>query len=94
MGIDREVNIRKAIKYCIEKFDTDTATNRIVEFWKDELESQINRKIIDKKQSEHMCINCKENPANRGLGKHKLVCSDCWNTITVSDKGRNTDDLI
>ena len=31
------------------------------------------------KQRELLCINCKEEPANRGLGEHKLVCSKCWN---------------
>ena len=28
-----------------------------------------------------LCINCKKEPANRGLGRHKLVCSDCWNSF-------------
>lgn len=32
-------------------------------------------------RSEQLCIKCKETPANRGLGKHKLVCSDCWNSL-------------
>ena len=33
-------------------------------------------------QSEQLlCIKCKEAPANRGLGEHKLVCSDCWNSL-------------
>ena len=32
-------------------------------------------------QSEQLCINCKEKPANKGLGKHKLICSDCWNSL-------------
>jgi len=40
MDIEREISVRKAIKYCIEEFDVNTATNRIVEFWKDELELQ------------------------------------------------------
>ena len=40
MNIEREVKVRDAIKYCIENFDSQTATNRIVEFWKDELELQ------------------------------------------------------
>ncbi len=38
--IEREIKVRDAIKYCIENFDSKTATNRIVEFWKDELELQ------------------------------------------------------
>ena len=33
------------------------------------------------RQSEQLCINCKEKPANRGLGEHKLLCSDCWNKL-------------
>lgn len=40
MDIEREIKVRDAIKYCIENFDSKTATNRIVEFWKDELELQ------------------------------------------------------
>ena len=43
-------------------------------------------KIVEKlilsgvgKQRELLCINCKEETANRGLGEHKLVCSKCWN---------------
>lgn len=40
MNIEREVKVRDAIKYCIENFDSQTATNRIVEFWKDELKLQ------------------------------------------------------
>ena|SRR5690606_18091366 len=40
MDIEREIKVRDAIKYCIENFDSKTATNRIVEFWKDELKLQ------------------------------------------------------
>jgi hypothetical protein len=40
MNIERELKVRDAIKYCIENFDSQTATNRIVEFWKDELKLQ------------------------------------------------------
>lgn len=40
MNIEREIKVRDAIKYCIENFDSQTATNRIVEFWKDELKLQ------------------------------------------------------
>ena len=40
MDIEREIRVRDAIKYCIENFDSQTATNRIVEFLKDELELQ------------------------------------------------------
>ena len=40
MEIDREVKVRNAIQYCIENLDCKTATNRIVEFWKDELKLQ------------------------------------------------------
>ena len=40
MDIKREEGVREAIKYCIDSFDSETATNRIVEFWKDELELQ------------------------------------------------------
>lgn len=40
MNTEREIKVRDAIKYCIENFDSQTATNRIVEFWKDELKLQ------------------------------------------------------
>lgn len=40
MDLEREIKVRDAIKYCIENFDSKTATNRIVEFWKDELKLQ------------------------------------------------------
>ena len=40
MDLEREIEVRDAIKYCIEIFDSETATNRIVEFWKDELKLQ------------------------------------------------------
>ena len=40
MNIEREAKVRDAIKYCIENFDSNTATNRIIEFWKDELKLQ------------------------------------------------------
>jgi hypothetical protein len=40
MDIEREAKVRDAIKYCIDNFDSQTATNRIVEFWKDELKLQ------------------------------------------------------
>lgn len=40
MDIEREIKVRDAIKYCIENFDSKTATNRIVEFCKDELKLQ------------------------------------------------------
>lgn len=40
MNIEREIKVRDAIKYCIENFDSHTATNRIVDFWKDELKLQ------------------------------------------------------
>lgn len=40
INTEREIKVRDAIKYCIENFDSQTATNRIVEFWKDELKIQ------------------------------------------------------
>ena len=40
MDLEIEIRVRDAIKYCIENFDSKTATNRIVEFWKDELKLQ------------------------------------------------------
>lgn len=40
MNLEEEIKVRDAIKYCIENFDSKTATNRIVEFLKDELKLQ------------------------------------------------------
>ncbi len=40
MDIERETKVRNAIQYCIENLDCQTATNRVVEFWKDELKLQ------------------------------------------------------
>lgn len=36
----REKRVWGAINYCIQYFSTEEATNRIVNFWKDELELQ------------------------------------------------------
>lgn len=57
MNIEREIRVRDAIKYCIENFDSKTATNRIVEFWKDELKLQeqaINYSRLCKSDSEQL----------------------------------------
>lgn len=59
MNIEREVAVRDAIKYCIENFDSQTATNRIVEFWKDELklqEQQCNiANVVGQSEQLHSC---------------------------------------
>lgn len=62
MNLEREIKVRDAIIYCIENFDSKTATNRIVEFWKDELKIQeqaIAAKLCYKSDSEQLvCLEC------------------------------------
>ena len=68
MNIEREIKVRDAIKYCIENFDSQTATNRIVEFWKDELKLQ-----------EQQC-----NIANVAGRSEQLTCPRCNSTNILS----------
>lgn len=28
-----------------------------------------------------LCLNCNKDPANRGIGETKTVCSKCWNSM-------------
>ena len=75
MNIEREVKVRDAIRYCIENFDSQTATNRIVEFWKDELklqEQQCNIANVVGQSEQLSCRYCSS--------KHLLKggwCDDC-----------------
>ena len=39
MDLLKETNLRKAINYCIEKYDANKATNKILDFIKDEKEA-------------------------------------------------------
>jgi hypothetical protein len=39
MDVQKEINLRNAISYCIENNDANTATNRIMEFIRDEKEA-------------------------------------------------------
>ena len=39
MDVQKEISLRNAISYCIENNDVNTATNRIMEFIRDEKES-------------------------------------------------------
>tara|TARA_B110000093_G_C12900071_1_gene380018 strand:+ start:411 stop:692 length:282 start_codon:yes stop_codon:yes gene_type:complete len=36
MDVQKEISLRNAIRYCIENNDANTATNRIMEFIRDE----------------------------------------------------------
>jgi len=64
MNIEQEVKVRDSIKYCIENFDSETATNRIVEFWKDELklkEQELNIPLVMPCTSfEHTAVDLKD----------------------------------
>lgn len=46
-----------------------------------ERKERFNTEVSYLKCNVQLCINCKEKPANRGLGEHKLVCSECWNKL-------------
>jgi hypothetical protein len=39
MDLLKETNLRKAINYCIEKYDANKATDKIIKFIKDEKEA-------------------------------------------------------
>ena len=39
MDVQKEISLRNAISYCIENNDVNTATNRIMEFIRDEKEA-------------------------------------------------------
>jgi hypothetical protein len=39
MDVQKEISLRNAISYCIENNDANTATNRIMEFIRDEKEA-------------------------------------------------------
>lgn len=39
MNVQKEISLRNAISYCIENNDVNTATNRIMEFIRDEKEA-------------------------------------------------------
>lgn len=76
MDLEREIKVRDAIKYCIENFDSKTATNRIVKFWKDELKLQ--------EQAINYSRCCKSD-------SEQLVCDVCGSTdvIEAPHMGRN-----
>lgn len=76
MNTKREIKVREAIKYCIENFDSQTATNRIVEFWKDELKLQEQQCNITNAlvRSEQLVCYC------QGCGEKKKIeyCEECY----------------
>jgi len=71
MNTEREVKVRDAIKYCIENFDSQTATNRIVEFWKDELKLQEQQcNIANVVERSEQCLQRAEYMKCRRLQNH------------------------
>ena len=54
MDVQKEISLRNAISYCIENNDANTATNRIMEFIRDEKEA-INFIRCCKSDSEQLC---------------------------------------
>jgi len=53
MDVQKEISLRNAISYCIENNDANTATNRIMEFIRDEKEA-INYSQCCKSDSEQL----------------------------------------
>lgn len=77
MNIEREVKVRDTIRYCIENFDSQTATNRIVEFWKDELklqQQQCNIANVVGRSEQLSCNTCKFYPVD-----YDPYCATCKN---------------
>lgn len=66
MDIQKEISLRNAISYCIENNDANTATNRIMEFIRDEKEA-----INYTRCCEEVC-NCEVPNVDS-----KLVCNKC-----------------
>ena len=61
MDVQKEISLRNAISYCIENNDVNTATNRIMEFIRDEKEA-INFIHCCKSDSEQLfCNGCNVN---------------------------------
>ena len=81
MNIEREIKVRDAIKYCIENFDSQTATNRIVEFWKDELklqEQQLTIPAVIGQSEQFGDVSENEDPPNNDKPDWN---GNCWNQI-------------
>lgn len=76
MNIEREIKVRDAIKYCIENFDSQTATNRIVEFWKDELKLQEQQCNIANVVGRSEQLKC-EHKGRRTATELVEYCEDC-----------------
>ena len=76
MDIKREDGVRKAIKYCIENFDSKTAANRIVEFWKDELELQTKQCNIDNASKCLKCNYCDKIATNKSDRTGDITCEE------------------
>ena len=84
MNIEREVKVRDAIKYCIENFDSQTATNRIVEFWKDELKLQEQQYNVANVvgQIEQLKCECKQATFTRTVDEDfNPMCGKCGKKI-------------
>ena len=56
MDVQKEISLRNAISYCIENNDANTATNRIMEFIRDEKEA-INFIQCCESDSEQLCCD-------------------------------------
>ena len=76
MDVQKKISLRNAISYCIENNDANTATNRIMEFIRDEKEA-INFIRCCKSDSELLvCERCKK-PNDNDCS----ICYDCTEEI-------------
>jgi hypothetical protein len=75
MDVQKEISLRNAISYCIENNDVNTATNRIMEFIRDEKEALTIPVVVGT-----LCdcdIPIKTTKDSEG----QRVCKECYNRV-------------
>ena len=78
MDVKKEISLRNAISYCIENNDVNTATNRIMEFIRDEKEA-INFIHCCKSDSEQL-PDANKHQCDCSNAKDRLDCGfECYN---------------
>ena len=69
---EKEISLRNAISYCIENNDVNTATNRIMEFIRDEKEA-LTIPVVSN------CTTCNDEINYKG------VCEMCYTEVKLND---------